>query len=540
MRQRLWKDAAMLSSVVGVSRVLGLVREMVFSALFGASGSVLSDAFFVAYRIPNLFRTLLVDGVLSASLVTTFSATLEQEGLKRLWVLAGRVINWLSLLVGGLVLFGIFQARWIVNLVAPGFANTPEKDALTAQLTQLLWPFLFFLSLASVARGVLNAQDRYRPIALSQLLFNLSCFVVGIPLAWLLDPSFGRPAIFGWATGVLLGGAAQALVLFPLLFRSGFRLRLELTFQDPGLRRILRLMAPSILGAAATPINLVVNERFASTIANGAVSWLYYAYRLIHLPLGIFSYAIATVSVPSLSRAAARGDQETFRRELSSALRLILFLFLPTMAGMIVLAEPIAAVVYRRGRFSALDAEMVAQAIRFYALGLIPFGANGLLAMALYALDDARRPSLISLFSIGTNFLLGWTATYRLGWGHWGLALALSLFAWINGGLLLLALRHHVGPLRGYGLSREGGKSLLAAAGMAGATWAVQSVLGAVLPLDRFFGALLILLGAGTVGLWVFYEVTRRLHAQELSVVLGLLRRRRPRRSSPQNKEPEQ
>ncbi|MFH0945925.1 MAG: murein biosynthesis integral membrane protein MurJ [Planctomycetota bacterium] len=460
-RSNVTRAASVIGMAVLASRVLGLVREQVFAAFFGA-GAVF-DAFVTAFRIPNLFRDLLAEGALSAAFVKVFSQTLDREGEKRAWRLASVVFTVLAALVSLLVLAGILAAPWIVHAMAPGFDE--GQKILATRLTRVMFPFLLLVSLAAVVMGVLNSTNRFGIPALAGAFFNVGSLVFGLLAAALMEPEYmlgtaraafagesfqggadaAAGAILGMAIGVLAGGALQLLLQTPSLHRTGFRFRPGFDLKDPGLRQVFRLMGPAVIGTAAVQVNVFVNNNFASRLEHGAVSWLSYAFRFMQFPIGIFGVAIATATLPAIARAIARKDEKNYRETLSSSLRLALFLTLPSAAGLIVLGRPIVGLIYERGNFLPADTEQTAAALTCFAVGLVGYALVKILAPAFYAVDDPKTPARISLFSILLNLLL---CTVLVGpLGHRGLALSTASVATLNALALWLLLRRRVGSL---------------------------------------------------------------------------------------------
>ena len=359
MSRALARHASKVSALTAGSRVLGLVREQVFFALFGAGSSHLSDAFHTANRIPNLFRDLFAEGALTAAFVPTFAQVAEKHGEERAWRLGRAVATAVLCVVGVMCAAGILFAPPVVRFMAPGFAEALGKTALTIQLTRVLWPFLLFASLAAVWAGMLNSRSRFSAPAAAPMMLSVAALGIGVPLAYILDPAFGTRSILGFAIGVLCGGFLQWAAQMRPLRREGFRFRPRLALSDPDLHRVLALMVPAVVGVSATLINVTVNTRFA-TSWNGAVAWLYGAFRLVQLPIGVFGVAVATVAIPSLSRDTAREDLAGFRSLLGRSLRLVLVLCLPSAVGLMILARPLVSVIYGHGRFDANDVTQVA------------------------------------------------------------------------------------------------------------------------------------------------------------------------------------
>ncbi len=464
-RRQLARRAGVVSLAVFSSRILGLVREQVFAVSFGA-GRVL-DAYVTAFRIPNLLRDLFAEGALSAAFVTTFSQQLEKEGEQAAWRLASMVINALAIVVGALCLLGIWLAPALTRAIAPGFEEVPGKIELTIHLTRIMFPFLLLIALAAVAMGILNTKNHFGIPAAASTFFNLGSVVGGLALAWWMapgyleavvadllgrgapssDPDLATRAITGMAIGTLIGGVLQLAVQVPSLWSVGFRWRPVLDMRDPALRQVLRLMGPATIGAAAVQVNVFVNNNFASYLGDGAVSWLNVAFRFMQLPIGLFGVAIGTVTLPEVSRHAARGDQTAMRTSLRHALEMVALLCLPAAAGLAVFGVPIIGLIYEHGRFTAADTTASAHALAGYAVGLAGYAGIKVLAPAFYALDDARTPMRVSLLSIATNVGLNWLFVRGLGFGHVGLALSTSTVALANFAVLLVVLRRRLGPL---------------------------------------------------------------------------------------------
>lgn len=466
--EKLVRGAGVVGIAVMASRLLGLVREQLFAALFGAGREL--DAFVTAFRIPNLFRDLFAEGALSAAFVTTFAQKLEKEGEAQAWRLANLVVHALLVVVGGVVVLGMIGAPWIVGWIAPGFAETPGKMELTISLTRMMFPFLLLVALAALAMGMLNAKEHFGVPAAASSFFNLGSILVGLFCAWWFapdylrgvlggetamtaDPEAAARAVTGMAVGTLAGGFLQLAVQIPSLYKVNYRYRPRLSFTDPGVREVLRLMGPATIGAAAVQVNVLVNNNFASHLGDGAVSWLNVAFRFMQLPIGIFGVAIGVVALPAVSRRVAAADLDGMRETVVRALRLVLILCLPSAAGLAVLAPDMIGVVYQHGLFSAEDTRMASWALMAYALGLAGYANIKVLVPAFYALGDARTPALVGLLSIGVNALLAWVAIHRLGLGHVSLALATSVVALTNFAILMALLRRRIGPYAGLGSS---------------------------------------------------------------------------------------
>lgn len=522
------------------SRLLGLVREVVFTTMFGAGREL--DAFIAAFRIPNLLRDLFAEGALSAAFVATFARTLERDGERAAWDLASRVVNLLAIVVGVLVALGFVFAPFLVRAIAPGFAAEPGKLELTIELTRVLLPFLWFVALAAVAMGVLNTRGIFGVPASASSFFNLGSIVGGLGFAWLLAPGYvaavvrglrgleaeipageTSAALLGMAIGTLLGGALQLLVQIPSLRRVGFSWRPLAGFRDPRVVEVLRLMGPAAIGVAAVQVNVLVNTIFASTLGDGPVSWLGVAFRFMYLPIGMFGVALGTAALPAISRAAGRGDLEALRAEVGQALRLLVVLCIPAAVGLAVAAEPILALVYEHGRFGADDTRAAAAALSAYAVGLTGYAAIKILGPAFYALNDAATPMRVSLASVALNAALNWTAVAVLGLGHVGLAATTSIVALTNAAALAFLLRRRVGAF-GAGLGSTGLRALAAAGvmGLAIAAWWPR-VGGAGAPLLDQAVSVATTLALGGV---LYVGAGRLLRIGELDDAIGLVLRR--------------
>ena len=422
------KAAGIIGLAVMCSRVLGLLREQIFAALFG--GGLAMDAFTAAFRIPNLLRDLFAEGALSTAFVTTFSKTIARGGDEDAWRLANKVATMTALLLGALCIAGMVFSAPLVHLLAPGF--DPDKAALTAHLARIMFPFILLVSLAALVMGMLNAKNHFGVPAMASSFFNIGSIVFGVALGYWIDPHFGRRALIGLAFATVIGGALQLAVQLPLLKRAGYHFRPDFHWRDPGVKAIMLLMGPAVIAASTTQINVLVNSMFASTLGDGAIFWLAVAFRLMQLPLGLFGVALGTVTLPLLSRLVVAGNMDAFRSELARGLRWSLLLSLPSMVGLMMLAEPIISVLYQHGKFTAFEAGEAAGALRFYAVGLAGYASLKVLVNAFYALDRRKTPMMVSFLAVGLNLLLNWLFTYRLGWGHRGLAFSTGCIATTN------------------------------------------------------------------------------------------------------------
>ncbi len=518
-RQRIARAAGLVSGMTLVSRLLGLVREMVFAALVGAG--YYSDAFRIGFRIPNLLRDLFAEGALSAAFVPTYAWTARHSGRQEAFRLANRVLTALCVLLATAVLLGVVFAKPLVAVLAGGFSAETGKAELTVLLTRVMMPFLPLVSFAAVAMGMLNAEERFALPALAPALFNLLAIVWAAGL-WAL----GLPpeqVVLGWAVGTLVGGLAQFLIQVPSLWRSGWRFRAEWRPLDPGLLRIARLMAPATAGLAAVQVNIFVNSYFASH-DQGAVSWLDVAFRLLHLPIGLFGVALGTIATAGLARRAAERDMEGLRRTLRQALSMLVYLTMPAMAGLMALAVPIVRLLYERGKFRPEDTPPTATALVLYSIGLIGYTGVKVLAPAFYALGRSLVPLLASALAVLTNLVIVFTGYPRFGFR--AIALGTAMGSLFNAALLVTVFERMVGGLRGRGLLRPMLRMAVAAAVMAAVAWALAGALtlrlGTHGPLAKVATGLLPVL----VGVALYGGLTRALRVAEAEALWRMLRER--------------
>ncbi|MES2997014.1 MAG: murein biosynthesis integral membrane protein MurJ [Verrucomicrobiota bacterium] len=465
-----WK----VSVAVMASRVLGLLREMMFAALFG--GSKWMDCYNLAFRVPNLLRDLFAEGALSQAFITTFSKKQKTEGDVSAWQLANKMMTLAAVFMSFVSLAGIFAAPWIVDLLTAlsdsgarqsSPADLAAQAELTVTMVRIMYPFILLVSLAALVMGILNARNVFGIPALSSCFFNLGSMIGGAALGWWIDPSWGKNSLIGFSIGVLIGGLAQLVCQFPALRRAGYQFAADFQWRDSGVRKVLQLMLPAVISASVTQVNVVVNSMFAYGVGEGAVSWLGYAFRLMQLPIGVFGVAIATVTLPALSRAALEGVTPEFRETLGKGLRLVVFFVLPSALGLVLLAEPIISVVFERREFDSVDRIATAGALRAYGYGLLFYAGLKVLQPAFYAIDKRWLPMLCSFLALFLNLGFNWFFVYRLGWGHESLAMTTSIIAIVNFLLLYLAMRVAGGDPGSRKLSIMAGKTILAGMAMA-------------------------------------------------------------------------
>jgi putative peptidoglycan lipid II flippase len=430
-----------------ISRVMGLVREQVFAYLFGAGN--FTDAFNVAFRIPNLLRNLFAEGAMSAALVPVFAGVREQEGDARAWRVAGLIFRVLLVSVFVFSVLGIFFAPILVGLYASAFHDIPGKFELTVRMTRIMFPFFPLVALSAAFMAVLNASGFFFLPALSSALFNLSSVAVGAFFAVVVfkNPAYGFAPIEGMAMGIVVGGLIQALFQIPMLYRAGYHWKKKgekqttepTWFRDPALRRMLKLMIPGVAGLAATQVSILFNTFLATSQGPGAVSWLGYAFRLMQFPIGIFGVSLASAALPELSRHWAKNELPQTRDTLLETLEHVWTVNLPASVGLAVLGVPIVALLFQYGHFSAQDTEATALALTMYSVGLAAYSGVKVLAPACYAMGNSRAPVISSALSVALGLMLNLVLLRFMG--YWGLALATSLSSIFNLLFLVYSVR---------------------------------------------------------------------------------------------------
>lgn len=459
------------------SRLLGIVRESVLASTFGAGATM--DAFIVAFRVPNLLRDLFAEGAMTAAFVPTFTRTLHNRGKADAWRVGNLVLNALLLVTGGLVVVGMFIADPLTYLLAGDYRTDAGWLELTSTMTKIMLPFLPAIAIAVAMMGMLNSLRKFFIPALSPAMFNvatIACAIAAVPVM----PRFGLPPVLGLAIGTVLGGVGQILLQWPALRKEGFRYQPMVSFRDPDVKEILRLMGPGTIGVAAAPINVLVNTYLATSQGEGAASWLTYAFRLMYLPIGIFGVSVATAALPDISRQAGDKDNAGMRRTVSSALRLMLVLNVPATVGLIVLAYPIVELLLEYRRFDSADTRATAAALIFYAPGLLGYSAVKIMSPAFYAMKDSRTPVIISLVSVGANLGLNLLLVRLLGYR--GLAMGTAIAAMMNAGLLIWVLRGRIQGIEGRRVLTTFAKILVASLVMGAAAYLMSTWLRQLLP----------------------------------------------------------
>jgi len=507
-KSRLIKAAGVVGAATLSSRALGFVRDAVIAWFFGAGFS--SDAFIAAFRIPNLLRRLFAEGALSSAFIPVFTEYVVNDDQDEAFSLARSAFRMLSVILIIVTVGGILLSPWIVRLIAPGF--DPEKMTLTVTLTRLMFPYFFCIGLVALCMGILNVLGHFAAPAFAPVLLNLA--IIGS--VFFISPIMTTP-IIGLALGVLVGGVLQLALQLPVLVRKGFRFWETAGLMHPGLKKMGIAIVPIILGGAVYQINIVAGTLLGSLLSEGSVTYLYFADRLVQFPLGIFAIAASTALLPSLSRQAAARDFDELKNTFAHALRLIFFISMPAMVGLIVLREPVVALLFQRGEFDAAATQLTAHAVLYYSLGLWAFSAVRIVTATFFALQDTRTPVLMAIISIIANIILGVILMKPLA--HGGLALATSLASILNLGLLVQALRAKLGSLGWRNIAHSAGRALLSSAGMGIVVWAAARTL---IPLDNrtLAGLLMGVVACIGIGLCIYTAISFLLKSQELSIVL--------------------
>ncbi|MGM0769447.1 MAG: murein biosynthesis integral membrane protein MurJ [Pseudomonadota bacterium] len=428
----LLRSSGLVGIMTMLSRVLGLVRDMVIARYFGAGAG--ADAFFVAFKIPNFLRRLFAEGAFSQAFVPVLSSYRETQDIAEVRRLVNAVAGSLGLVLLGVTLVAMLGAPLLTAVFAPGFLDDDYKFGLASDMLRITFPYLLLISLTAFAGGILNSYDRFAVPAFTPVLLNLAM----IGAAIFLTPLMETP-VMALAWGVFIAGALQLFFQLPFLMRLGLLPRPRVDYRHEGVSRILKLMAPALFGVSVSQINLLLDTVLASFLQTGSVSWLYYSDRLSELPLGVFGIAIATVILPSLSRKHAAASADQFAATLDWAVRAVLLIGLPAVVALALLAEPLIATLFHYGEVTDRDVAMSAQSLRAYSAGLLAFMLIKVLAPGFFAREDTRTPVKIGIIAMVANMAMNLALIVPLA--HAGLALATSLSAWLNGLLLWRGLK---------------------------------------------------------------------------------------------------
>ena len=464
----LLKALAQVSSMTLVSRILGFARDAIVARIFGAGFA--TDAFFVAFKLPNLLRRIFAEGAFSQAFVPILAEYRTQRGEEATRGFVADVCGLLALILFVVSALGMIAAPAVIWISAPGFANTPEKFALTTELLRITFPYILLISLASLAGSILNAWNKFSIPAFVPTLLNVSFIVFALFLAPYFDPP-----VLALAWAVAAGGVAQLVFQLPHLKQIGMLVRPRLNLKDAGVWRVMKQMGPAILGVSVGQISLIINTIFASFLVSGSVSWMYYADRLMEFPSGMLGVALGTILLPSLSRSHSSGNAEEYSRLLDWGLRLCLLLALPSAVALAVISEPLIAALFQYGKFGAHDALMTQQALIAYSVGLIGLILVKVLAPGFYARQNIKTPVKIALMTLAATQLMNLAFIWHLR--HAGLALAIGFGACFNATLLYIQLRRHDIFRPQPGWKAFSGKLVAAVVVMALVLWGLMQVM---------------------------------------------------------------
>ena len=510
------KAAGVVGISTMVSRVFGFIRDMVVAALFGAG--LASDAFFVAFRIPNLLRRLIGEGSLTVSFVPVFTEYLQKKSKEEALELANTAFTVLSIILVIVSVLGVLLSPLIVTLIAPGFVNDPGQFALAVFLNRVMFPYIFFMSLVALCMGILNSFRHFAAPALSPVILNICMIIAALTLRGL----FAQP-ITALAVGVMIGGILQLAMQWPFLVKYGLKIRYKFNLHHPGIKQITLLMGPAILGAAVGTINVFVGTIMASLLPKGSVSYLYYADRIMELPLGVFAIAIGTAALPSLSEHASRGNMDELKATMSFSLRLMLFVTIPSMVALMALNLPIISVLFQRGVFDVHSATLTAQALFCYALGLWAFSVLRVITAAFYSLQDAKWPMKAAVVTLLVNLAASVVLMFPLK--HNGLALANSLAAIVNVIVLCIVLKKKIGAFLDHKFYISAGKIIISSLAM----WGAILLIDFIIPWNtngQFKARLMYLIVAMITGGITYFTCAYLLQSPEIHSIVGQVKRR--------------
>jgi len=521
-QMRVAKAAGVVGLATLVSRVMGYIRDMVMSWAFGTG--LAADAFYVAYRIPNLLRELLAEGSMSAAFIPVFTETLTKESKESALHLANAVFARLLVILLVLTVLGVLFAPVVVKMIAWGWihkAGNEDKFLLGVSLTRIMFPYLLFIGLAALAMGMLNSLRYFLTPALSPVMLNvMTISAVVLSMQYLSQP------IIGVAFGVVVGGMCQFLIQVPGLQKQGMRMRPEFKPTHPGVKRIGLLVLPVFLSSSVNQLNIFITTIFASFLATGSITYLYYGMRFIHFPLGIFGVAIATAVLPTMSAQAARREMNEFRETFSFGVRLVFFIMFPAMAALIMLRIPIVNLLLQHGQFDRTSTQGVALALACYAVGLWAFAGVRIVVQAFYALQDTRTPVFVALLAFSSNILLSAFFVFKTPLAHGGLALATSIAATLNISLLTIQLRKKIGRIDARRIVRSMVKIIPASLAIGVIGWWISSN-----PVWDHGGNTrykLELLGGSVIASICFYIIAMWImKSEELEFIMGVVKRKR-------------
>lgn len=540
------RSTGIVSIAILCSRVLGLVRDQVLTGMFG---SFFNGLFTVAFRTPNMLRDLFAEGALSTAFITTFSKRMKVENDEAAWQLARKMLTLSMCFMTIVAAAGVALAPYLVRLLNIGWlyrnVSDPDKPLppgwtlerateLTVELSQIMYPFIAIVSLTALVMGMLNSKKVFFIPAVASAFFNLGCIVGGLVMAWIIDPSFRNDwvvtekGLAGFAFGTLIGGVMQLAVQIPSLRKVGFRFGLDFRWRDRGVGEVLHLMWPSLIAASGTQVAVLLNTIFASCVAGQGsnVTWLGIAQRLQQLPLGLFGVAVATVTLPMLSRLATEGITPAFRQTLAKGLRLVLFMTLPSALGMFILGPEIISLIFERGKFTAHDVQQTVGPLRAAAFGLVFYACIKVVQPAFYTIGRRFVPMLVSLGIIAFTATVNSITVFVLEWDHTALAWATATGLVLNFLTLYLCMRKYAGGLETRSLSSALVKLAISVTAMGCVCWMAKITLLANWVHMGFLGRCGWLGTTMTAAAAVYFLLTHKLKVEESGEFLSIVSRR--------------
>ena len=509
------KAAGLIGAATLSSRILGFIRDIILAKLFGATAS--ADAFFVAFRVPSLLRELVAEGSMSSAFIPVFTEYHTQKTQKDTWELVSAAFTTLLTIVTVLTLIGIMAAPGIVWVLGWGFHDDPQKLATTTLLTQIMFPYLLFISLAALAMGILNSLRAFAAPALAPMFFNVCVITAALGISPFLDEP-----VLGIAMGVVAGGIFQFLIQLPGIQKRGFAFKWNWNLRHPGVRQIGTLMVPTLLGLSVTQINLTVSTILASSFPGGP-TYLFYGMRLIQFPLGIFGIALATAILPTFSAQAARGDHQELRKTLEFGLRMIWFIILPAMLGLILLRIPIIHLFFEHGAFSPEDTRQTAAALFGYAVGLWAFAGVRIIVSAFYSMKDTKTPALTAFGAMFVNIAL--SVLFMGPLRHVGLALATAVAAMVNISILFIILNNRLGGIDWGRFGMSAIRTIMASIPLVVACVWVEGLAVWVRPDEWIAKSLMLVVGIG-LSLTGYIAIHALFRSEELDVYWQMIRKK--------------
>ncbi len=518
-KEAIARSAGVVGSLTFLSRIAGYVRDMVVAYFFGATAS--TDAFWIAFRIPNLLRRLFAEGSLTISFIPVFTETLENKDKEEAKKVADIIFTILFIILIVVSALGIIFAPFIVKLFAYGFDQ--KTFELSVSLNRIMFPYIFFISLTALSMGVLNSLRHFFAPAFSPVLFNI-CIIITILI---IHGSFGLP-IYSAAIGVILGGVLQFLLQLPFLKAKGFVFSFTRKLRHPAVKRIGILLLPQLFGIAVYNLNIIVSSQYASFMQAGTISYLYFAERLIEFPLGIIAVSIATVLLPSLSSYISKGEYDNFKDTYSFTLKLMLFVLIPALAGLIALRIPICNLLYQRGEFTYEATIFTSQALLGYSFGLWAVGGLRVTAPAFYAMQDTKTPVIVAFFAFLANAVLGYVLGFTFKLNHTGLAVANSISSIINFITLVYLLERRTGDIKMKPILVFCLKIVLISIIMGAVAWKVSTLADWTESAFSIWKILILIISIGAAAV-VYFISAKVLRIEELSFLLSMMGRRMPR-----------